>query len=44
MYRTAGELAIYLRNLCGGYVEEKDTVDKVIIGDPDTEIKKGERI
>ena len=40
MYRTAGELAIYLRNLCGGYVEEKDTVDKVIIGDPDTEIKK----
>ena len=40
MYRTAGELAIYLRNLCGGYVEEKDTVDKVIIGDPETEIKK----
>lgn len=40
MYRTAGELAIYLRNLCGGYVEEKDTVDKVIIGDPDTPIQK----
>lgn len=40
MYRTAGELAIYLRNLCGGYVEEKDTVDKIIIGDPDTVIRK----
>lgn len=38
--RTAGELAAYLRDLCGTAVNENETVDKIIIGDPDTEIKK----
>ena len=40
MYRTARELCDYLRTLGGDAVDVNTTVDKVIIGDPDTPIQK----